>query len=462
MSNFLAVATVTATLRDVLDKAAKDGATAAAMATHLSPGNSSTGLPMSGVNIYLYEVTPNVGLRNSDLPTRTRDGSVMQRPRIALDLHYLLSFYGDEQSLEPQRILGSVARTLHAQPLLTRKNIQDAVASLPDLSKSDLADELELVKFTPMSLSLEELSRLWSVFLQTSYRLSMVYTASVVLIEKEETPRTVLPVEKRTISVMPSLEGAAQPPISPDELLDLQLWLKSDTGVTYDSNGVELWADQSGNDNNAKQSDVLEVDIRPAFVAHGLGGKPVLRFDGDDDYLAIQNLNYAGSGAISEITVCALVRSDSEEMPKPQIIASFDSAKFWQLALRDDGKIGWDTNDSTGGPHELESTDSYTDGNWHLVCGWFNHLATPDKQIFVDGEQVASATAHGGNELGSIDTRFGFIGVGSEADAEDGDIKTPPSFYLRGDVAEILIYNRALTIVERQQLERYFVDRYRS
>jgi hypothetical protein len=279
-----------------------------------------------------------------------------------------------------------------------------------------------------------------------------------VLIEGTETPRTVLPVQERNIFVMPSLDGATQPPISPDELPGLQLWLESDAGITYDSDGVSLWADQSGTDNHAVQTD---ADLRPAFVAHGLGSKPVLRFDGADDYLAIQNLRYEASGAITDITVCALVRSDSDDL---QIIASFDSDEYWRLALNDDAaenlNIGWDTRASAGGPHVLQSPASYTDGNWHLVCGWFSAGASPDKQIFVDGEQVASANAHGGNALGRGTTRFGFIGVGSEADVFDG-VKSPTSF-LRGDVAEILIYHRALSDDERRQLERYFVDRYRS
>ena len=87
---------------------------------------------------------------------------------MALDLHYLLSFHGDEAKLEPQRLLGSVARTLHAHPVLTREMIQDTLQDplFGFLAGSDLADQVEPVKFTPSFLSLEELSKLWSVFLR--------------------------------------------------------------------------------------------------------------------------------------------------------------------------------------------------------------------------------------------------------------------------------------------------------
>ncbi len=74
-------------------------------------------------------------------------------------------------------MLGSVARTLHARPYLTREAIRDAIldpefaylAGTTDTPASDLADEIELVKFTPIPFSLEELSKLWSVLLQTTY-----------------------------------------------------------------------------------------------------------------------------------------------------------------------------------------------------------------------------------------------------------------------------------------------------
>ena len=108
-----------------------------------------------------------------DLPTRNSRSDLVQRPRVALDLHYLLSFYGDDARLEPQRMLGSVALEMHAKPVLTRKMIQDTLANgeYDYLVESNLADEIELVKFTPLPLTLEELSKMWSVFFQTQYAL---------------------------------------------------------------------------------------------------------------------------------------------------------------------------------------------------------------------------------------------------------------------------------------------------
>ncbi len=198
MSNFLAIATVTEALKQMLD-ATVGRDVPGANATAVRPTESGD----KGVNIYLYQASPNSSWRNEDLPTRRDDSTIAQRPRAALNLHYLLTFYGEEAHLEPQRLLGSVVSTLHAQPVLTRQRIRDAISNAENgfLNGSDLAEEIELVKFTPIPLSLEELYNLWSGFFQTSYSLSVAYQASVVFVEGMEIPQRALPVLERNLYV---------------------------------------------------------------------------------------------------------------------------------------------------------------------------------------------------------------------------------------------------------------------
>ncbi len=204
MSNHLAIATVTASLAQVLQGVVeKDVAGLTVTTTRPDSANAAAG--GTRVNIYLYQVTPNAAWRNSDLPTRADDGRFMQKPRVALDLHYLLTFYGNEAQLEPQRMLGSTVRALHSRPVLTRDRIRKTIISpqFSFLELSNLADDIELVKFTPTSLSLEELSKLWAVFFQTQYTLSITYQGTVVLIETEDIPGTSLPVLDRNIYTVP-------------------------------------------------------------------------------------------------------------------------------------------------------------------------------------------------------------------------------------------------------------------
>ncbi len=194
MSNALAIATVTTALAQIVRTAVQSVLPGSDVLTE-RPDSTPLGQPRA--RLFLYQVSPNGSLRNNDLPTRAADGNVVKRPTTALDLHYLLAFYGNENDLEPQRMLGAAVRDLHAKPVLMRQMIADAIASEAFLADSNLADAVEQVKFTPLGFSLEELSKLWSVFFQAPYALSIAYQGTVVLIESEEHAQAALPVLRR-------------------------------------------------------------------------------------------------------------------------------------------------------------------------------------------------------------------------------------------------------------------------
>jgi hypothetical protein len=72
------------------------------------------------------------------------------------------------------------------------------------LSGSDLADQPDLVRLTPIYFNLEELSKLWSFLLKVDYVLSVAYRAGVVLIETDDpVPPPALPVLKANILTLP-------------------------------------------------------------------------------------------------------------------------------------------------------------------------------------------------------------------------------------------------------------------
>ena len=200
MSNYLAIATVTAALQQALSSSVGQAVSGAVVGFNRPDASSST-TPL--VNIFLYQITPNAAYRNADLPTRRSDGSLAQRPQAAFDLHYLFTFHGNDAQLEPQRLLGAVATTLHAQPLLSTDNIDNAETAFSFLAGSGVESQVERVRFTPTALSLEEFSKLWSVFFQVEYSLSAAYHASVVLMESSDTPVAAPPVLTPNLYVVP-------------------------------------------------------------------------------------------------------------------------------------------------------------------------------------------------------------------------------------------------------------------
>ena len=240
MSNHLAIATVTATLRDLVFSSVSADVPGADV-TMVRPDGAGSGVPTTGVNIFLYQVSPSAAARNEDLPTRSQDGTLVRRPRVGLDLHYLLTFYGSESQLIPQRLLGSAACVIHAKPVLTRPQVDSSVSARAFLAGSNLSADIELVKFTQLPLTLEELSKLWSVFFQTQYTLSVAYQGTVVLIESEEPFTSPLPVRLRNLYVetfrQPVVEevvaaaGDDAPILAQSQIRVRGLRLKGDTTV---------------------------------------------------------------------------------------------------------------------------------------------------------------------------------------------------------------------------------------
>jgi hypothetical protein len=217
MSNALAIASVTAVLKDLLDNAMIDHSLTSAVGgpvsvTALPPDRIKLGEDEKPqLNLFMYQVSPNSGWRNVGLPSADARGESLTNPPLALDLHYLLTAYG-KRDLEAEILLGYGMQVLHESPVLRREAIRQALAPpsplpgtpLPDgpLVASDLADQVELIKVTPQPIGTEEMSRLWSA-LQAHYRPTAAYAASVVLLESRRSTRAALPVAGRNVYVVP-------------------------------------------------------------------------------------------------------------------------------------------------------------------------------------------------------------------------------------------------------------------
>ena len=236
MSNALAIGAVTAVLRDLLANRFNDPIISANLGgtptiTALPPDivvSSPTNGDGDGLNLFMYQVSPNTGWRNVDYPARDSEGERIRYPPLALDLYYLLSAYSQE-TFHAEMLLGYGMQLLHEVGVLPRNLVQTRLGDLepPEdvLATSELAQQIEMIKIVPKSLSTEEISKLWAAF-QTNYRPTAAYQASVVLIETDRPPRSALPVRERRVFVIPfqrPLIEAIQPQIiGPGETLTIQ------------------------------------------------------------------------------------------------------------------------------------------------------------------------------------------------------------------------------------------------
>lgn len=197
MSNYLAIATITATLQRTLQDSVQ-GDIDGVRVTAVKPGAIGSGTPELGINLFLYHVarnpaiSPDMGSSRLKLP-----GSRRQTP---LELSYMLSFYGNDNELEPHRLMGSVIRTFSDRTVITPNMIHDTISdsSFTFLSQSDLAEQLQQIVISPLDMTVEDLSKTWSVFFQAPYLLSVAYKVTAIIIDGEEAGKRALPVRDRS------------------------------------------------------------------------------------------------------------------------------------------------------------------------------------------------------------------------------------------------------------------------
>jgi hypothetical protein len=203
VANHLAIATITATLQRMLQESVQMDVEGARVTT-IRPSDIGNGTPETGVNLFMYQVVSNPALHNIDAtPARSRGNPI--RRQAALDLYYMLSFYGNESELAPQRMLGSVVRTLNDRSVISAETLQATCLDgrFAFLRDSTLPEQVQQITMLPLDFNLEDLSKAWSVFFQTPYVLSMAYKVLVVTVDGQETATRALPVRHRPNGVSP-------------------------------------------------------------------------------------------------------------------------------------------------------------------------------------------------------------------------------------------------------------------
>jgi YVTN family beta-propeller protein len=218
----------------------------------------------------------------------------------------------------------------------------------------------------------------------------------------------------------------------------LRLWLRADSGVTLNgSNQVSGWADISGNGFTVAQGTGAK---QPLWVDGAVNGKPILRFDGGDDYLQtaapVDLLNGAG-----DFTLFVAVKPASTQRSYADIV-DYQHANYVNFAIQQNGG---ETNRFGG----VGLAGVYLSANHYQiltnVCA--GALAT-SAAMFVNGGRMAYNSGFAGS---SFSTRYFTVGNKSVEEA-------PRQF--NGDIAEVIVYNTPLADADRQAVEAYLLAKY--
>ncbi len=282
------------------------------------------------------------------------------------------------------------------------------------------------------------------------------FTANDVLIASVATAPYQLPVELRTPGIVAlraiatdnwGVRGTSAPvtltitgtgPAAPPTD-GLQLWLKADAGVTASGGAVTVWADQSGNHNDATQSIELYA---PVLVENAVNGKPVLRFDGESRYLDVAS---APSVAITADITSFYVAKFDDFAATRTIWTKCTGANprprdYWLAAGSGIPTVSRGTSDGNA----PVAAASRIPAEQYLVAGFQVEVANVMHYLF---DQSIGGGVHG---YGAVD-EGGALRIGSR-----DDLLT----WMKGDLSEIVIYNRALSAADRDLLVTYLASKY--
>jgi hypothetical protein len=214
--------------------------------------------------------------------------------------------------------------------------------------------------------------------------------------------------------------------------------------VTSASGTVSAWADQSGTGTNAAQATAAS---QPAFVANAVNNLPAVDFDGVNDFMTF-NLPMTN---LSGATIFLVAASTSATQDGTWHGAA-NSAIFWNE------NSDWSTI-------FLTPFQKYV--KYQFGTGWPNNISTYTRPVTLGSAfSVNAAVKNGANEAlyvnGSLVFSAGGKGPAMMNSRPTGNLGRGynDNTYFAGRIAEILVYTRALTDIERQQVETYLLGRY--
>jgi len=265
------------------------------------------------------------------------------------------------------------------------------------------------------------------------------------------------------VPMLPLLLLLALPGIGdPTDLPGNVLWLDGDdVDGDFTSGGSFVggttWVDKS----SAGNADAAQATAarRPAVVAGALGGRSVVRFDGNNDFMDVATAAAGMLNGVAGATVFGVVMS-SGATPQTQralmISTDISGRSRAGLNLYDGFGTSLGGSGDFGVAGRRLDTDPYQriEGGTAAFGGYYHFHTTLDYTagtltLYSMGAQLFSATNFqtpgSASPTNSVSIRLG-------ADADFCDCRG----WFRGDLAELVVYDRVLSAVERAQVEAYF------
>ena len=222
---------------------------------------------------------------------------------------------------------------------------------------------------------------------------------------------------------------------------NLALWLKADAGLLQGGTNtpVSLWADQSGNGNHATQPTGTS---QPLWIPGAIGDRPVVRFNGTNSYLSLPGSTMTGTTG-AEAFVVLKVAVDPPSVP----------CGLWYFGLQNNAAEFYP--DTSGAIYETFGFSAPGGVSYALGVP-----SQPLTQYHV--YQVSSQTnnwaawTNGVLLYQTINNTYAYCAT----PVLGGNMTVFGSYYFAGDIAEVLIFNRTLTVDEKETVGAYLASKY--
>ncbi|MCL5030908.1 MAG: hypothetical protein M1480_18020 [Bacteroidetes bacterium] len=218
---------------------------------------------------------------------------------------------------------------------------------------------------------------------------------------------------------------------------NLMLHLTSDKGVVTSGTAVTEWDDQSGNRNNATQTTSAN---QPSYIQGAMNGLPVVRFNGSTSKLILPTSAALG---IQNNPYEMFIVAQSSYTAQPEFLIAGGNTEQFEYHLNGAAGARFIPVQTSPGTYlDLETSGTYADGNPHVFEA---HASSSGGGMSVDN-------IDGGTSATNItSSNSGNLLLGARSDG---------TYYLNGDIAEVLIYNAVLSSTDRNTVEHYLADKY--
>jgi hypothetical protein len=246
-------------------------------------------------------------------------------------------------------------------------------------------------------------------------------------------------------------------PFTPTNLPDLKLWLPADRINQANNTAVATWSDQSGNGYDATQSTTA---ARPTYIASGLNGLPVVRFDGTDDTLSVPSSTATFKFLHSDVSTVFIV-AKAGVVSDPGVAYGFlhtatgTSATGFYIRFTDisptNDRIGHNIYFGTVGQTVVSNSTPINT----FTANQFNFLSVLSKPSDAVAAERSAISINGAvaTQL-NVQTNTPSTSNATNDLIIGGSISSTTPF-LNGDIGEIIVYNRALNTSELAQVHKY-------